>query len=191
MQRGKRTNFDFSEHHHRIDIYKNAEKKEIRIDHLQIGDSNTNYIQFINSGRILSVTGDFGNWVFCRKFIPSADGVVSDYYWLEKLHIGSEQKGEKYSPRETTKRIDWLISEGLEEWGIEEDTIPEAKEWLKELRAETDDEVGYMFKAYRDYDKPDCLDYESIPFEKEIHRWLLVIFDAFENICERLKEEDE
>jgi len=46
--------------------------------HFQVGDSSTNYIQFINTDRVLTVTGDFGNWVFCRPFVPSPDG--SFYY---------------------------------------------------------------------------------------------------------------
>ena len=37
------------------------------------------------------VTGDVGNWMFCREFHPSSKGHVSDYYWVEKLQMSSSQ----------------------------------------------------------------------------------------------------
>lgn len=46
---------------------------------------------------------------------------------------------------------------------------------------------GFQCNAYNN--KPSFLDYEYIVFCTETNHWLLVIFDAFEEICKRLKEE--
>lgn len=48
----KRTTIDFSEHEHRVEIFKCGEK-EIRVDHFQVGNSRMNYIQFINTDVLL------------------------------------------------------------------------------------------------------------------------------------------
>lgn len=189
--KGKRTGINFDKHEHRVEIFKNGDK-EIRVDHFQIGNSATNYIQFINTDRVMTVTGDFGNWVFCRPFHPSADGYVSDGYWMEKLRILSKQDSAlSYDSEETAKEIQLLIDSGLEDYGYEGEALNQAKEWFKELLEETDDELEYTAKAYRDYYKPGFIDYEQIPFCKKVDRWLLVIFDAFDEICRRLKEKED
>jgi hypothetical protein len=45
----------------------------------------------------------------------------------------------------------------------------------------------YMSEAYQNI--PSHLDAESIPHHTKIKYWLLCVFDAFEEICYRLKEE--
>jgi len=182
----KRTNFDFSNHVHRVEIFK-SEENEIRIDHFQVNRNSTYYIQFINTDRTLTVTGDFGNWVFCRPFHPSADGYVSDYYWIEKLKTYSEQIAENYDGDETAKEIQKLIDTGLEDYGYEGDELIQAKEWYTDLLQYTDDKIDYEYHAYRYYDKPDFIDYEEIPYCEKINKRLLIIFDAFNEICFRLK----
>ena len=56
--RKNRIGVDFSEHTHRIEIFKCGDK-EIRIDHFQNGNSRINYIQFINTDEVMTVTGAF------------------------------------------------------------------------------------------------------------------------------------
>jgi hypothetical protein len=182
-----RTGVDFSKHEHRVEIFKNGEK-EIRVDHFQVGNSNNGYIQFINTSRTLTVTGDYGNWVFCRPFHPSADGYVSGGYWLEKLRTLSTQKPGEYDGEETAAEIQKLIDTELEEYGYEGEELEKAKEWYTDLLAYTDDELEYTYKAYGENYKPNFIDDESIPFCKKINVWLLIIFDAFDEICRRLKE---
>jgi len=184
-----RTGKDFSKHVHRVEIFKNGDK-EIRVDHFQVGDSNTRYIQFINTDRVLTVTGDYGNWVFCRPFHPSADGHVSDGYWLEKLSILSEQVAATYDGDETAKEIQTLIDTGLEEYGYEGDELERMKEWYTDLLSYTDDEYEYVYHAYRDYGRPN-IEPETIPFCKKLNNWLNVIFDAFDEICNRMKNDTE
>ena len=182
----KRTKIDFSKHEHRIEIFKNGDK-EIRVDHFQVGTSNMNYIQFINTDRILTVTGDFGNWVFCRPFIPRGGGIVSDSYWLEKLKILSTQEPGKYDSKETKKEIQDLIDHELEDYDYEGDELKELKEWYSELSTHTEEEYDYIYHAHYHYDIPSNIGHENIPFCKELNIWLNIIFDAFDEICERLK----
>lgn len=182
-----RTGIDFSKHEHRVEIFK-SEKNEIRIDHFQVGNNNTNYIQFINSDRTLTVTGDFGNWVFNRPFIPSEDGYVSDPYWLEKLRIGSKQEPGRYDGEATAKEIQKLIDNGLEDYGYGGEDLKELKEWYTDLLTYADNEHEYVCHAYYAYPIPKNVDNESVPFCKSVDNWLLIIFDAFDEICKRLKE---
>lgn len=184
--RDKRSTIDFSKHKHRVEIFK-SNKNEIRVDHFQVDSSRMLYIQFINTNEILTVTGDFGSWVFCRPFIPSKDGHVSDDYWLEKLRINSSQSAGDYDNSETAKEIEELISNGLEEYGYEGERLEEAKGWYTDLLEHSEDETEYTYYAYRHYDKPSFIDYEDIPFVKKINPRLNIIFDAFDEICYRLK----
>ncbi|MCK5614187.1 hypothetical protein KAR91_70635 [Candidatus Pacearchaeota archaeon] len=185
--KGKRTGIDFNKHQHRVEIYKCSEK-EIQIDHFQVGDSNTNYIQFINTDRTLTVTGDFGNWVFCRPFYPNEKEGVSDGYWLEKLHILSCQNPYEYNGDDTAKEIQELIDKGLEEYGYEGDELATIKEWYTDLLEYTEEEHDYIYHAHYNYGKPANIDYESIPFCKDLNNWLNIIFDAFDEICRRMKK---
>jgi hypothetical protein len=184
----KRTATDFSKHEHRIEIFKNENGKEIQIDHFQVGDSRMHYIKFTNTDENLIVTGDYGSWIFCRPFVPSPDGYVSGGYWMEKLTIGSVQKPYVFDSDIAAADIKELIDSGLENYGYEGEKLEKAKEWFRELLENCDDELDYQSKAYRDCYKPDFIDYEEIPSGKKVHPWLEVIFDAFDEMCERLKK---
>jgi hypothetical protein len=184
----KRTDFDFSKHTHRVEIFKSDEGNEIRVDHFQQGNKKCGYIKFVNDDNGLAVYGDFGNWVFCRPFHPSADGFVCDGYWFEKLRIGSSQVLGDYDSEATANELQKLIDGGLEEYGYSSEQLEEIKEWYTDLLAYTDDETEYAYHAYRDYNKPCNLGYEEIPFCKKVNIQLEIIFDAFDEICNRLKK---
>lgn len=187
--RNKRTKVDFSKHVHRVEIFKNEDNNEIRIDHFQIGDSNQKYIQFINTDKILSITGDYGNWIFSRPFIPNKDEYVSGGYWLEKLNILSTQEGKEYDSEKTKLAIQNLIDSELEEL-YEDKELEICKEWFTDLLEYTDDELEYTCFAYKTSDKPPFIDYETIPFVEEINIWLQIIFDAFDEICYRIEQKE-
>lgn len=53
-----------------------------------------------------------------------------------------------------------------------------------------DDTLEYEYKAFRDFSKPDFIDYEMIPHYKKVPTWLLIIFDAFDEICHRLERKE-
>lgn len=184
----KRTNWDFSEHTHKVEIFKSEEGNEIRVDHFRKGNNNMGYVKFVNDSMGLSVFGDFGNWIFCRPFHPSADGFVSDGYWNEKLKIGSSQDHAKYDSEETAKELQELIDSGLEEWGYKDEDLINAKDWLIDLLGYTDDELEYTYNAFRG-ENPTQMDYENIPFCKTGSVQLQIIFDAFDEICIRLKNQ--
>jgi len=186
---GKRTGIDFSKHIHTVEEYVCGEKI-IRVDHFKIPDTRMNYIQFINTDETMSVTGDFGNWIFCRPFIPSVKSGVSDSYWLEKLEIASEQRFDRLNFDAIEKEIQELIDAGLEEYGYKGEELEQAKEWYTELLSECDDKLSYLAKAYRDCDRPDFIDSEQIPYTVEVPTWLYIIFDAFDEICRRIKENE-
>jgi hypothetical protein len=185
MKLKKRTTVDFSKHIV-LETHFQNENHSLDIWDMKIPDSNyTHRIKFINSCGILTVDGDFGRWTFCREFHPSAEGYISDGCWGEKLSIGSEQTYSKYDAERTEKEIKQLIRKGLKEYGYEGDELKQLKEQLTDLLPYVDDELEYTYKAYRECD----IDYELVPFCKTTHRWLEVIFDAFEELCrrERLK----
>jgi hypothetical protein len=184
MQTKKRTNWDFSKHTHRIEIFKSEEGNEIRVDHFQNGTSQMGYIKFVNDDRGLSVFGDFGNWIFCRPFHPSPKGYVCESYWNEKLKIGSSQDHAKYDSEETEKQINALINGGLEEYGFKEEELEKNIEFFKDLLSYVDDELEYTYHAYRDC--PQGVDNELIPLCKKGSVQLEIIFDAFDEICNRL-----
>lgn len=184
----KRTVFDFSKHEHRVEIFK-SDENEIRVDHLQIERNRGFYIKFTNTDDIMTVNGDFGNWIFCRPFIPSVRSNVSDMYWMEKLKMYSRQEF-KIDLEGIEQEIQELLKGGLEEIYSEEN-IEEAKQWYMELLNETDDEISYISKAYRDPYKPCFIDYEDIPYYKKTPYQLLIIFDAFDEICSRIKTSEQ
>ena len=186
-----RTNYDFSKHTHRVEMFTSSKVNKIRVDHFQEADKRCGYIKFVNDEQGLSVFGDFGNWIFCRPFIPSPEGYVSDGYWNEKLKLYSEQDHAKYDAEATRKEIEELINSGLEDYGYEGDDLFKGKKWFKDLLYFTYDEINYTYHAYRHYSKPDFIEYDEIPFVKKGSPRLEIIFYAFDEICNRLKNKYE
>lgn len=146
---------------------------------------HTNYekmyrIRFTNIDGHLVVTGDYGNWIFCREFHPHAGGGVSSGYWCEKLRINSEQDSHDFSEEKTANAIRTLLTE-------EEDLTEEEIEYLNGcLDSFTGCEFDYNAFAYRN-NIGRFQDYEYVPFEKVIKPQLQFVFDAFDEMCDRLK----
>lgn len=168
-----RRNVDWSKH-----IIETIKEEHSLMYCIRIPNSSTNLVRFVNAYGVLTVSGDFGNWVFCREFHPSPEGYVSDGYWLEKLRMASTQGPQKYDRDGTVE----LIKKELEE----EDFTEKEKEYLEDCIYQSDDEIEYMHQAFRNnvgrYE-----DYEQIPLCKEVDVWLLIVFDAFDEICRRMK----
>lgn len=187
--KGKRTGIDFSEHE--LIVTKND---SVLIHHLKKPNTIMDNVKFINIEGVLLVTGDYSRWSFCREFHPSSDGHVSDYYWCEKLSIGSSHTYSDYSSEDTHERLKELLKEYIEEKKEEnpdfdeEDTDNEITEYYRECMSKVDDELEYTAYAYREY--PNGFDSESVVFMKKIKPQLQVVFDAFEEICRRIKEEE-
>ncbi len=172
--RKKRTEVNFDKHEVTV-----IDLGETLIHKFKKPDSYHQSITFINTQGILAVTGDYGNWIFCREFTPSPDGFVSDSYWCEKLKISSTQKISDYSPEETRKEIEEKLKNAADE-DLDDNDI----EYLKDLLNQADEcEERYMVYAHDNL--PNNRDHEFVPCIKKLNPWLEVIFDAFDEICRR------
>ena len=134
--REKRTEIDFSKH------VLTVNKQEGLLVHT-LAKPNT-YVQsfvFINTNDIMAVTGDYGNWIFCREFHPSKDGYVSDTYWVEKLRIGSCQEPSNFDSQTAQEQVTELLN-------IPFDVLtPTEKTRLKELSICTKDALSKAIAA--------------------------------------------
>jgi hypothetical protein len=168
--REKRTTVDFSNH-----VLEVVKTDEILVHHLRVPGTLMRSIKFINTNGILAVTGDYGNWILCREFHPSADGYVSDHYWVEKLKISSCQDPYVFDAKVAKENIKDLLTE--------HELSDEEKEWLNELSEEADQgEYSFIAKAM---DRPGSFEAEMIPHGKKLNEWLQIIFDGFDEICRR------
>jgi len=178
-----RTNFDFSKHELAIKKSEDFSSYELAIPNIKM-----NHIKFINTNGLCIVTGDFFNWVFCREFHPTKDGSVSDQYWCEKLKISSSQNPYKWSAEECRKEIKEKIKELDEDPGFEQKEIDELKEFWNSCLNSIEDGCSIYYEAYAHGEKPNFLDHEDIPRGMVIQPYLEIIFDAFEEMCKRVKE---
>lgn len=178
-----RTKIDFSKH-----IIEETKSEFHHTWFLRIPGTYNHCIRYTNIDSVLVVTGDFGNWMFCRRFAPSADGHVSDGYWIEKLTISSSQQGTEFSSVMTRAALLEMINGGAEEYGYEGDRLAEYIEYLNECLEVVDDELDYTAMAYRGM--PSFLDAESVIFCTDTKFWLKAVFDGFDEMCKRVKEQE-
>lgn len=177
-----RTGIDFSDYEVIVE-----ESENLLVHTLKRDGFNSMYkIKFINTNGIMAVTGDYGNWIFCREFHPSENGYVSSHYWLEKLHIASSQEGREFDSDETRQEIKEGINGGLEEYGYEDDQLERMKEFYEEL-LDYVDLSDWEYRAYAFTNYPEFLDSECVPHVMKTKNWLEVIFDGFDEICRRMK----
>jgi hypothetical protein len=176
-----RTTVDWSKHQ----VIK-TETPELLVYYFKKPDTTCQAIKFINiKGEGLVVTGDYGSWMFCREFHPSAKGSVSDQYWSEKLRIGSTQDPYVFDSEVAQAEIKDILAE--DERDYHHSLSDEEKEWLNELSDEADQgEYSFIAKAM---EHPSSFETESIPHGKTLNQWLLIVFDAFEEICRRIAAE--
>lgn len=185
----KRTQVDFSNHILTTKIFKSENWETIRVDEFYKPNTITNWLKFINTNENLTVTWDFWNWIFSRPFVPSNNWEkISDSYWAEKLRNSSTQTAWEYDSETAEEEIDEIVKELLEnKEDYEEENFEELLNWWEELKNYTENEIEYMYYAYDyDWNRPDEIDSECIPNWKKWHFWLKVVFDAFEEICNRL-----
>lgn len=147
----------------------------------------TQSIAFINTHGILLVTGDYGDFTFCREFHPTSNGFVEPAYWCEKYRISTQQKSHEYSVEKTRKMLQEGIEYELEEYGYDENELNIMKKYYHQLLSVVElSEWEYISYAYDQY-IPTFITAEDVPFCKEIRHCLLIVFDAFNEICQRLK----
>ena len=177
------TNTDWSKHE--LIVVKND---TVVIHHLKKPDTICQNVKFINCSGVLSVTGDYGNWIFCREFHPSEEGYVSAGYWCEKLRIHSTQQTSDYDPKGTIESLKEAIEKGAEDYGYTGDNLKAMKEYYSDcLRYADESKEIYQAHAYDNY--PSCADHEAVICEFELKIQLKYVFDAFNEICRRLEKE--
>jgi hypothetical protein len=132
--REKRTEVDWEKH------VLTVVPGETLIHRLTIPHTISQSVTFINTEGIMAVTGDYGNWIFCREFHPSPEGYVSDIYWLQKLRNSSCQDPYDFDSNEVKRQI--------EELKKEHELPAKEIEWLDDLSDAADD-GEYAFIAER------------------------------------------
>jgi len=169
-----RTNTDFSKH-----VLTETKREGMLIHVLAKPGTNMDSLTFVNTNDIMAVTGDYGNWIFCREFHPSASGRVDDTYWIEKLQVASSQDPYDFDGNKAKEEIEELLKDP------EKSLSKEEKEWLNDLSEATDDSEFEYIAIAMDY--PASFPAEMLPKGKITKFWLKVVFDAFEEICQRMK----
>lgn len=171
------TGIDFSKH-----VLNVQDLGPITVYELKKPDTIIHNVVFIVGLGITTVKGDFGNWVFSREFHPVKDDYISRSYADEKLMILSIQNPHVFDSDTVLKEIDSLV----EDWSHKFDREPndEDLDWIESLRDNAYDEVEYNYVAYRE--KISDIDYEDIPTGEKRHNWLEVVYDAFNEMCNRI-----
>ena len=176
-----RTETDWSKHEVTV------ERSENLIIHT-LKEPNTilGMVKFINTCGRLMVVGDYGNYIFCRRFLPTQDMTVSDSYWCEKLKINSMQDPYKFDNHATERMLQDGLEFELNAEGFKGEELAQMEKYYNDLLNYVNyDEWEYVGHAY-DTDKPLWLDTENVPFCRKIKYRLLIVFDAFEELCRRM-----
>jgi hypothetical protein len=176
-----RTNTKWYKHELKVKITDDLVQYELKKP-----DTYCESIKFVNVAGCLVVTGDFGNWIFCREFYATPKGQVSDGYWDEKLQIASTQIPNEYDEDGTKKEIMEKL-ENLEDLYDDIGDREEYRSYLEDCLDVVYDQIDYEHQAYRNM--PSFLDYEDVIYNKKRKIQLSVVYDAFEEICRRMKED--
>lgn len=130
---------------------------------------------------VTTVTGDLGNWVFCREFHPSKGEKVSRGYWDKKLEMYSVQKAMEFDSYDTLKAIEEFEKDFEDSYG---EMTGEVEEWLDRLQDKVFDKIEYEQVAYRD--KPSFIEYEDVPYGEIRHAQLDLVYNSFDEMCDRV-----
>lgn len=175
MKPESRKNLDWSKH----DLIINK-TKDVTIHHLKKPDTTSQNVKFTNFDDVLVVTGSYGNYIFCKSFYPNPEGRVSDDYWLEKLTMNSCQEPEEFDPEGTIQEIDEKLKNP--------DLTEEEKEYFEDIKSYVDEPYDGYYIVHSIEKLPKSIDYDDVPHIRKIISRLLYVFDAFEEICRRLKK---
>jgi hypothetical protein len=209
MNKKRNPKIDWSKH-----IVKTIQSENFLKTSLTIPDrEEENSVNFINTSGVLVVTGAYGNWIFSQEFQPSVEGCVDDGYWIQKLEDNSIQDPVVFSEEATRKKLLEMLREEI--WECYGESIPnnigeiedcstyDLEELLKGYHTPLIKEIEYLkgcldelnvgsHRSYITYaadELPGSLDSESIVEKFGIHFQLLAVFDAFDEICQRMQKE--
>lgn len=176
---------DFSKHIHTTKIYKSEDWNEIREDRFWVWWSLVEWMVFINHNYWMNVVWDFWCWSFCRRFIPSETEEVWISYFAEKAYIANHSQWiEIFDSDELEKQIKEKIEDFEEQW-YEWEELKQIKEYYNDL-LKSEDELDYNC-IIRENDMPESLDFEDILEWKVYSSHFIIIYQAFNEMCRRLK----
>jgi hypothetical protein len=175
----RETSVDFSNHELKV-----TESERVTIYEFKKPGTIVNGLTFIVGVGVTTVTGDFGNWVFCREFHPKPKDYVSRGYFDEKLRIASEQTCEAFDSEETLKEIENFKYTFYE--SFDREMTDEEEDWIQSLIDNVYDDFQYKYIAYREM--PNSLDFDYAPFGKKRHVWLEIVYDAFNEMCDAMEK---
>ena len=169
---------DWSKHELIIKKYTSENGEEITEYNLKKPETCMDMIVFCNHSGNLSVTGDYGNWIFDRAFYPKKDIKVFDFYWSEKScqTFGFDLEANLSAYAEEEKQTREKNPEIFDKNSSDYDEV--LVEFYEEIQ-KCDDEIEY-WNCIADHLIDEPYDYRKIPEQ------LLIVFDAFEEICRRI-----
>ena len=187
--RKKRTGVDFSNYKYERKVL-NVLGLKVIIDALK-REEGSSFFLFINTPSGLNVVNRCTSYSFDRSFIPHHDAYVNEGYWLDKLSYDYDMFVRKLDMAAIDESIDELRDE-LDDYGFNEDEMEASLEFIDNLC--TDDAIGYL-SDLNGYGKPDCLECVDFPTYEYKSDDMDIVFDAFNEICDRLfikhKEEND
>ena len=177
MKRQKET--DFTTWSHKREVFESESGKTITVDTLSKSGS---HISFSSNKKTLTVTGNFGNWIFNHSAnpYPDRDACIDNDIWCKRITSNSAQQPLEFSLWKSIQQL-YLIAAAQTN---EKDYIG----WLTYADAVADaaNEVGY--KVLIEECRPDWMDIDAVEPVYVPHKNLLKVFDAFEAVCLKLYE---
>jgi hypothetical protein len=189
--KGRRTGLDFSEHVFTNQTYSTEEGPHMNVYTLKRPDSGCDLVRFIVGYGITTASGDYGDWVFGREFTPSGGYYVSDGYWLGKISThDSGASGIEFDPDGTRKEIEEKLTKEWQEENLDRVLTEYEEDYLNECLEATWDGCTFVYESVAFRQNTGYFeDSESVPFVTKTKTWLLYVFDAFDEMCRRLKEQ--
>lgn len=142
------------------------------------GRGNFNAVVLTNVAGVCVVTGDYGNWVFCRQFVPSSGGSASPSYMDEKLRIASKQVTHSFDEESLLENAKLALKEELENG---ETNARRVELFQQVIDSQPGSEQDY-FELLKDFSD---VDHECYPSYKSRDVWLDIIYSAFDEMCRR------
>ena len=186
MLRKPRTDIRFRDTEYQREIFKNKRGDQIIIDQLVHFSSNQR-IQFINTPLGMTVISTYGNLVFNVPLVPTAISYVDDNYWLRMLQTNSHQDVYEYDAGATKSALTTMLREHVLDEDLDEEAETPMLEYLNHILYHADDERSYLSLTNEIQAIPDDMEHPDIPLCYKVKPNILLLFDAFEYICEQIK----
>lgn len=133
---------------------------------------------------ITAITSDYGNWIFDHSFHPQKDKYVDDAYWIQKLRENSCQEPTVFDSAFCDSQIKELLD-------TQEDVLTdEDREFLYGLQGSIINEQAYNNFVFANRDMWSDT-YADLPTGRKVRQHLLILFDMFDEMCERIAALDE